>query len=60
MNPNNFEPVLYPPTFAELNLSGDMHIRPEDIADYSFPEGKRERYTEAGWEKAKQLGLSAE
>lgn len=49
----------YPPTFAEQNLAGDVHIRPEDIADYSQPPGSRARYTAVGLEKAKAIGLVA-
>ena len=48
----------YPPTFGEQNLVGDVHIRPEDIADYAYPPGRRNRYTTAGWEKAKVLGIA--
>jgi len=47
----------YPPTFAEQNLAGDIHIRPEDIADYAQPPGTRERYTAEGVKKAAALGL---
>jgi hypothetical protein len=48
----------YPTTFAEQNLAGDIHIRPEDIASYAYPPGRRARYTDAGWEKAKTLGIA--
>ncbi len=47
----------YPPTFEELNLAGDIHIRPEDIADYAQEPGSRARYTAEGLKKAKAMGL---
>lgn len=48
----------YPPTFEERNLAGDVHIEPEDIADYAQQPGKRKRYTDAGWLKARQIGIA--
>jgi hypothetical protein len=49
---------FWPTSFAEQNLSGsDNHIRPEDIADYSFPPGHMRRYTRVGWAKALALGI---
>lgn len=50
--------LQYPTTFAEQNISGDVHIRPEDIASYAYPEGERQRYTFAGWGKAIYLGIA--
>ncbi len=47
----------YPPTMAEQNPAGDIHIRPEDIADYAQSPGTRERYTAAGLKKAITMGL---
>lgn len=48
----------WPPCFTELDLEGGNGIKPEDIASYAWPPGKRERYTDAGWEKAKRLGVA--
>jgi hypothetical protein len=50
--------AMYPTTFAEQNLAGDIHIRPEDIASYAHAPGRRERYTFAGWGKAVDLGIA--
>jgi len=51
--------LLYPEiSFAEWNIAGDIHIRPEDIASYAYPPGRRERYHQKGWEKAKALGIA--
>jgi hypothetical protein len=47
----------YPPTMAERNPAGDIHIQPEDIADYSQTPGTRERYTAEGLKKAAAMGL---
>lgn len=49
---------FWPPTFNEQNLAGDIHIRPEDIADYSYQEGERQRYTQSGWNKAFKIGIA--
>lgn len=48
-------------SFAELNLAEvdpALRMRPEDIASYAYPPGRRERYTESGWKKAKEIGLA--
>lgn len=51
--------LLYPITFLEWNLrEGVDQIQPNDIASYSYPEGSRERYTDAGWEKAMRRGFA--
>lgn len=50
--------LMWPTTFEEQNLAGDVHIRPEDIASYAYPPGERERYTYAGWRKAIELGVA--
>jgi hypothetical protein len=49
--------TVYPPTFKEVNPAGDVHIQPEDIADYAQQPGEKSRYTEAGFKKAVHLGL---
>jgi hypothetical protein len=48
----------WPHSFAELDLEGGNGIKPEDIASYAYPPGRRDRYTDAGWEKAKRLGVA--
>jgi hypothetical protein len=51
--------TFWPLTFAgEINPGGDLRILPEDIESYAYPPGRRERYTEAGWEKAKKIGIA--
>lgn len=50
--------LYWPTTFNEMNLAGDIHIRPEDIADYAYPPGERKRYTNEGWQKALDLGVA--
>lgn len=50
---------LWPMTFEEQNIAGDIHIRAEDISSYTHRPGMRERYTEAGWRKACELRIPA-
>jgi len=38
--------------------TSEAHIEPVDIASYAWPPGERQRYTEAGWEKAITLGIA--
>jgi hypothetical protein len=50
--------LRYPPCLAELDLDGGNGIKPEHIASYAWPPGRRQRYTDAGWERAKTLGIA--
>lgn len=43
---------MWPPCFVEMNIGGDVQINPEDIANYSYPPWRKERYTLIGYGKA--------
>lgn len=50
---------MYPTTFDEQNIAeGIDQILPEHIASYAWPPGRRERYTDEGWERAKRRGFA--
>lgn len=51
---------MWPCTLEELNIEdGTDQIRPEHIASYAYPPGRRLRYTEEGWEIAKRRGFAS-
>jgi hypothetical protein len=50
----------WPISFQEANLEETVNIRPEDIASYANPPGRRERYTEAGWDKFMRIMIDVE
>jgi hypothetical protein len=56
--PDGSPDLMYPLSFAERNLAERVRMRVEDIASYAYPPGERQRYTRAGWKKAKLLGIA--
>jgi hypothetical protein len=53
-----FEPKqFWPISLTERNFLGHLHIGPEDIADFAWPPGRKDRYTEIGWEKVIRIGI---
>lgn len=46
---------LWPQTWLEMDLERGRGLKPEDFADYSYPQGSRERYTDEGWRKFNEL-----